>query len=147
MKIHGTVEIEDVVVCPNCNSKDIVRGHASTTLVGWSGGLENDPNHHKCGVKCKSCDTSYTEHWVPRSKSYWVVNSEQHVVIGEPTCCETIFTIACECGGKIAHNRRNIGQHFEEQEDGSWGPKHPMYWQCNNCDKKLPDKKWGKKYM
>ena len=150
-QVHGTTTIERLDTCPKCGSGDLKRYGNSCTLLGFGGGEENDPNHWKSGFDCRSCSESFYEHWVPRHKSYWVADKDNHVLFGEPTCCENGFTMSCQCGGKITHitalraKERGDDLNYLSFKIGPEGatPNQSMYWQCDRCGEKLPDRKFG----
>lgn len=54
--------------CPKCNSKNLERGWTETTLMGWIGGPENNPNRHRRIIRCLDCNLKYVLTWRIRHK-------------------------------------------------------------------------------
>ena len=137
--------------CPSCGSEELQRGEPCTTLIGFRGGPERDPNRWSRGLTCKACGEKFVENWVHRDQSYWVYDKNKHVRCGEPTCCETNLTLPCRCGGKLAHitsleaKKKGDGLSvlvFDIGKDGAT-PHQSMYRVCDSCDVELPDKQFG----
>lgn len=135
------------VLCPfGCKEAVIDQRGVSSTLVGWFGGPDENPNHHTMGCQCGSCGNHFAKHWVIRDKSAWytAVNLLGNpVILGIPTCCETNYTLPCPCGGKLQHS---VGSSYGT----TWTldvPDEPHYWSCIACERRAPDHRHGVKFM
>lgn len=96
------IEIYESVICPfGCsNSEKVEIRGSSTTLVGWSGGPDDNPNHHTQGCICHECGQSFTRHYVKSKKRAWYVDKNRNCILGVPACCESSYRIRCEkCSG------------------------------------------------
>jgi ssDNA-binding Zn-finger/Zn-ribbon topoisomerase 1 len=146
-KVHGETKIPCIQSCPLCGSDQLQWGGYGHTLVGYSGGPEKDGNHYTGDLFCRGCDTRFAEEWVPRSRAYWItVAGSRDVIYGEPGCCDTQYSLPCECGGKISHTMQGKSYGGGSNATGDWGPKQPMVWTCDSCSKTLPDRHWGYKF-
>ena len=143
----------DEWLCPYCDSKDLHREGSWTTLEGWGGGPDEDPNHWTCECVCKACKQSFARMWVKRGKKIWYVSPWSasgsdfaKVLRGVAGCCQTSYANPCECGGWMRHSAVLDGKSgalgFKAGADGRWGPCQPMYFQCISCGKKVEDPKY-----
>jgi len=141
-------------ICPYCEEErcmNFTKYGESTTLVGFFGGIENNPNHYSQRVQCKSCEKTFVKEWVYSKNSVWYTECGTNVILsGFPSCCTDSYLLLCECGGKKIHstNSKESGgiKTFVTSGDRTL-PKQPMYWQCNNCNKKFPDFVYGEEFM
>lgn len=99
--------------CPRCGSADVTFEGYTTTLVGYSGGPQNNPNHHEAGARCLACELVYTRHWVPYGRKSWATARVQidgrvaYVTIaGWPGCCERSYHVRCSCGKWVPHRHK-----------------------------------------
>jgi hypothetical protein len=148
-----------LVVCPyGCTDTSKVQyQEATTTLVGWSGGPEDDPNHHHQTGRCLACGRAFIKHWVRRDKSTWYTadnrQDHNHLLLGWPTCCERIYTYRCKCGGAVQHNNMLVapgaypGTISFVTVDGRSIPAQPMYYLCKQCGQRYPDFQYGTEFM
>ena len=115
---HGPFQY-DQRTCPACGSASVVFGGTSTTLVGWMGGPDQNPNHHTQGCECRGCGLSYSREWVIASKNAWAAvgvdegeviygskTRTKYVIAGYPSCCAENYLTHCRCGA-WAKNRQH----------------------------------------
>jgi hypothetical protein len=145
----------DGIACPQCKSTDLTESWTSHTLVGYSGGPENDGNHWKTPATCNACGVAFTKHWVPRDKNAWYTQGS-YVVKGDATCCGDGYWQPCHCGGWMRHlvslsgkGFRSFGQEVDDKgnETGRCVPGQPMGWKCIDCDGLFPDERWGDEFL
>lgn len=127
--------------CPYCNSNNIEKGGAQTTLVGWFGSDDENPNHHSCSIDCLDCNQKSIKHWVIKDKNYWYVNTESHCLFGKPSCCATIYKLKCDCGSWMLHSCYDKYQEFTSIA-GKCIPNQPMYWECDSCKTRKKDENY-----
>ncbi|KKL88468.1 hypothetical protein LCGC14_1924360 [marine sediment metagenome] len=140
----------DAVVCPHGCPADtkITEGFYSTTLLGWSGGPDRDPNHRKFDGTCKGCGQSFIKHWVVRDRNAWYTDETGHVLMGHATCCMEVYARPCTIDGCVGFQRyATRGAMSFRIEDGKSVPNHPVYWTCDTCAGRFPDDHWGEEYM
>lgn len=109
----------DQPTCPACGSADVTFGGTLTTLVGWVGGPDQNPNHHTQDCQCGACGLKYSREWVIRDKNAWATVwldegeaiygrpvKTKYAIAGYPSCCTTGYLVRCRCGA-WAKNRRS----------------------------------------
>ncbi len=80
-------------ICPfGCSNSDVKISGICSTLVGWFGGDEKDPNHHSGNGICNNCQKEFTVHFVISKNSFWYCNARtSDLIMGDPVCCKGSF--------------------------------------------------------
>ena len=136
----------DGLICPfGCDA--VVQGKGTTTtLVGWFGGPDKDPNHWSQSCTCTKCGEKFVKHWVIADHNAWY-SQGGYCLAGKPSCCESSLKVHCQCGGWQEHSRSSNGLNITNNVKGHWIPGDPQYWQCTQCKTKYPDYHYGDKFM
>jgi hypothetical protein len=139
----------DQRTCPRCASTNVAYGGTSSTLVGWLGGPEENPNHHQQVGKCTDCQCVFVRHWVVRSKNTWCTIEGiregdgyttafghyfpfRYTIAGMPSCCVSAYVVHCPCGGWRRSQQQGRMIRYETS-DGKRICSPPDAWDCDKC--------------
>jgi hypothetical protein len=135
--------------CIKCGSANVDHGGMSTTLVGWIGGPDQDPNHKTQVCRCNACDFEWMREWVTRDRNAWAtevirpvprVNTDprripevpphrhKYAIAGYPSCCESMYFVRCSCGAWAESQQRGRSVRWA---GGVQTP--PPIWDCSSC--------------
>jgi hypothetical protein len=143
-----------IVSCPYCGRSDAVHvGWTEETLLGWNQGP--NPNHFTRRAECMACHRRFSHQWRPSDgtgpEDYAVIDDQRRVISGTPPgCCFDNYSHRCECGGWKTHSTVLSGKgfvSFELNASGRSTPKQPMYWECDTCKARTPDRRYGTEFM
>ena len=104
LKLAGDDEFDPPpTICPyGCKDVVIPYGGAETTAVGWLGGI--DPNHWTQYCQCPKCNRNFVHEWKFSHQNEWYCDKRQgKVLMGVPSCCQSVYKYPCECGGTMAN--------------------------------------------
>lgn len=132
--------------CPRCGKSDVGWGGCSTTLVGWSGGEDQNPNHWTQSADCRACGLHFTREWVIRDKNAWCAVAidegavvyghpikTMYVIAGHPSCCESTYKLMCACGSWTQNRQLHKAVSSRAGPDGKWVSNPPHIWDCPSC--------------
>jgi hypothetical protein len=131
--------------CIKCGSANVDHGGTSTTLVGWSGGPDQDPNHKSQDCRCNSCGFEWLREWVTADRNAWATEvivitpwvnteprqigrSDRYAIAGYPSCCQSVYFVRCPCGAWAESAQRGRTVRYR---DGVETP--PRIWTCSAC--------------
>ena len=132
--LPGMAPTKDDLICPGgCPARQFERGAYGTTLIGFSGGPEEDPNHWTLIFKCRDCGKTFVKEWIIRSAEVCYTDLDRRVLMGKPLhCCTIKYQTRCDCGGWRKHFG-SLWMTYGRREDGSFGPLEPQRRRCDGC--------------
>lgn len=122
-----------VTVCPyECKDVVIPYEGAETTLVGWLGGV--DPNHWTQHCKCPKCERTFVHEWKFRDQNEWYCDQRHgKVLMGVPSCCQSVYKYPCECGGTMTLTHKGIVSISFKDGVQTRTPERDIV-KCDKCD-------------
>ena len=122
--------VPPTTICPyGCEGVVIPYTGAETTLVGYIG---VDTNHWTEQCTCPKCEKEFVHEWVFSDQNDWYCDKRHgKVLLGVPSCCESVYKYPCECGGTMTNtNKGGIVSYVS----GKRSPERDIV-KCDQCDK------------
>ena len=141
VKQNTIITIDDLDLCPFCDSSELNIGGRSSTLVGFEGkGFSyEDPNHHQFNMYCQKCKKVYIKHQ-RRGKIWLTLQDKKTLIKGMPNCFEDIFFNCEYCGNSCSNSVKRIYTKMDGIEevttlkfDGSGNKLFREFYECENC--------------
>lgn len=130
----------DPARCPHCESADVkITGH-TTTLVGYSGPVNN--NHQWFPSLCRGCGKTYVREI--KGLNVWytagpVRGGSSQVLRGMPSCSEGYQYSCAKCEGPVLRKYRDKGGApagallSAMYVDGKWVRDYTAHYGCTQC--------------
>ncbi len=124
-----------VTICPyGCEDVVIPYEGAETTLVGYIG---IDTNHWTQYCKCPKCDKTFVHEWKFSQQNEWYCDRRHgKVLMGIPSCCESVYEYPCDCGGTMTLTHKGIVSFSYKDGVRTRTPERDIV-KCDKCDNTL----------
>lgn len=131
----------DPAHCPYCESTNVKVRSRTSTLVGFTGPVDNNHQWHES--ECERCETLYTREI--KGLNVWYTpyryrdgTSAPPVLKGIPTCFESYQYTCAKCSGPVLRTHRDRAGNLtttltKSNVGGKWVREYTTHYNCTQC--------------
>ena len=127
--------VHDAPTCPYCDSKKLDIHNRSTTLVGYFGSKDQDPNHVTEVYRCCECYRSFKREY--RRGNVWYVKPGENIILKGVAGCFEHYVYTCRhCKGYVERLYTaldGVSEVHSLTETIGGTRDYRIFYRCNQC--------------